>query len=103
MSINVSTIAGRLANAAVTVEKAQAIISETVALIITVEQIYEGLKGSEKFAAVKAGVASLVDDLDLSANFAAIWRVVGPAVSLIVTVFNLRNLWPVHAAQPAAK
>lgn len=102
MSLNVSSIVARVSSAAVTVEKAQAIIAETIALITTVEQIYVGLKGSEKFQAVQAGVKTLVDDLGLSGSFDAIWRVVGPAVSLIVTIFNLRNLWPVNTAQPVA-
>lgn len=102
MSLNVSSIVARVSSAAVTVERAQAIIGETIALITTVEQIYVGLKGDVKFAAVKAGVKTLIDELGLTASFDAIWRVLGPTISLIVTIFNLKNLWPASTTQPVA-
>ena len=94
MTINVAGAASRLAGIGVDVAEAGTIISEVLSLVDAAEQLYEGIKGSDKFAAVEAGLQTVVANLGLTEKFDAIWKSLGPFVSVVVTIWNLRNLWP---------
>lgn len=101
MSLNLGSLVGRVAGLGLTVSNASALVSGVIALVETVESLYDDLKGSEKFEAVKAGARTLVQDLGLTDDFDKLWRGLGPLVSLVVSVYNLKNLWPKPAAPVA--
>ncbi len=100
MTINPAGAIGRLGAIGVEISAAGAIVTEVLSLVDAAEQLYAELKGSDKFAAVEAGLETVVANLGLTDKFAAIWKALGPFVSLVVTIWNLANLWP-HK-QPAA-
>lgn len=93
MSLKINALAGRIAVAGITLAQAQALISGVITLIDAVDDIYDGLKGSEKFEAVKAGAKTLAEDLKLDDDFERLWRTLGPIVSMIVSVMKLRGLF----------
>lgn len=99
MSINLTAVAKPLVGIGLTLANAQMVITAAVTLIETVEGIYDGLKGSEKLAAVKAGLATLVDELGLADDFDRLWKTLGPVVSLIVSVYKLKGLFAPKPAQ----
>ena len=94
MKLNLAPAIALLGSLGVASSSAGTIVSETINLIDMAEQIYEGLKGSDKFAAVQAGLKTVVADLGLTADFDKIWHALAPFVSVVVTVWNLANLWP---------
>lgn len=90
MGINITKIAAKLP---LDIDHAQELVNAAIELIDLVEDIYEGLKGSEKFAAVKAALKSTAEGLGILDDFEKIWKILGPLVSLIVTINNLKGLW----------
>lgn len=95
--LNVQKIAAKLATSTLAIDKAVALVDEAIVLIDFVEDIYDGLKGSEKFAAVKAALKTTAENLgiddDFDDDFERLWKILGPLVSLIVTIYNLKSLW----------
>lgn len=102
MTLNVAVLTGRLAaGAGIDLNQAGLVIGEALDLINTVEQVYVDLKGDQKFQAVMAGVRTLITELGLDDELAAIERVLGPLVSVVVTIYNLAKLWPFQQKAPA--
>lgn len=94
MGLNLIAIIGRVTGLGVKADAAAVIVNGVIGLIEAAETLYTDLKGSEKFAAVKAGVVTLVSELGLADDFEKLWKALAPAISLIVTIYNLKNLWP---------
>lgn len=93
MGLNITKIAGKIAGPGISGSQALALVDAAVNLIDFVEDIYEGLKGSEKFAAVKAALKTTAENLGILDDFERLWAILGPLVSLIVTINNLKGLW----------
>lgn len=90
MSLNIGKIAAKIP---LDIDRAQDLVAAAVELIDFVEDIYDGLKGSEKFAAVKAALKTTAEQLGIMDDFEKLWKILGPLVSLIVTINNLKGLW----------
>jgi len=91
MSLNIGKIVKSIAGPiGLNADSASAIVVQTLSLIDMAEDIYDGLKGSEKLAAVQAGLRSFIEELDPSLvdRFGDIWRALKPAISMIVTIYN---------------
>lgn len=94
MSINVDKLVQVVTKTTVTLEEAQQIIGLILTLIPLVEGVVEGLQGADKKSAVMAGVDALLADLGLTQKAAQIKAIVSPLINVIITVFNLKKLWP---------
>lgn len=96
MSINVGAIA-KVIGKAIVVEgpKALAIAEQIPILIELAENLYDGLKGADKLAAVQAGLWSFVEELDpkIAENFTKLWSAAKPMISVIVTIYHFAGIF----------
>ena len=91
------SFAKRLVGGRVDIDRAIEIINQAIFLMELAEEAANSLKGNEKLQAVVNGTLGFIRYAmpdETEAFIADISRKLAPIVSMIVTIYNLRGLWP---------
>lgn len=94
---NLVNLAKSLVGGRVDIDRAVEIINQAIFLMELAEQAAVGLKGNEKLQAVVNGTLGFIRYVlpdETEAFITDVSRKLAPIVSMIVTIYNLRGLWP---------
>lgn len=97
MGLNLAALAKILAFGKLDLDTALRTVNTAITLMEAAEDVYAGLKGNEKLQIVTSGAlavvrASLPDEAETF--FTDVAKRLAPIVSLLVTLYNLKSLWP---------